>query len=153
MLLADRSSHTGLTHWAAHPQSLGIDQPDWTKEPKATPWSEPPPPYDWRNPPPYKGAEGSPELPMDGLYGSLGKGKKFGSPPEKLHWREVQRQPVSRLEGHQGEYMMAVASFEVLRGCEDFGKRGVAWNKPVPVRFHSLPFHRLLQEASCECLP
>lgn len=70
---------------------------------------------------------------MDRLYGSAGKGAHFGSPPEKLHWREVQRRPANKLEAYQGSYTMAVADFEVLRGCTDFGKGGVAWNKPVPV--------------------
>jgi hypothetical protein len=100
-------------------------------------WSEPPLPYDWRNPPPYQGVETSPELPMDGLYGSAGNGAPFGSPPDKRHWREVQRQPTNRLEGHQGSYMMAVADFEVIRQAADFGKKGVAWNKPVPVSSHA----------------
>ena len=119
-------------------QRIGMGQPDWTENPKAKRWDDPPPPYDWRNPPPYKGCDFSPELPMDGLYGSAGKGAPFGSAPEKLHWREVQRQPNSKLEGHQGSYMMAVADFEVLRGCADFGKKGVAWNEPVPVSPRSL---------------
>jgi hypothetical protein len=29
--------------------------------------------------------------------------------------------------------MMAVADLETLRGSPDFGKGGIAWNKPVPV--------------------
>ena len=99
-------------------------------------WNDPPPPYDWRNPPPYKGSESSLDLPMDGLYGSSGSAAQFGSPPEKLHWRELQRQPINKLEGHQGSYMMAVADFEVLRGSMELGKKGVAWNKPVPVSSH-----------------
>ena len=130
-----REVAAGEPERSRHPtsQTLGPEMPDWTEDPKARAWDEPPPPYDWRNPPPYQGSESSPELPMNGLYGSEGKGKDLGPPPEKLHWREVQRRPANKFEAHQGSYMMAVADLETLRGSPDFGKGGIAWNKPVPV--------------------
>lgn len=72
-----REVAAGEPERSRHPtsQTLGPEMPDWTEDPKARAWDEPPPPYDWRNPPPYQGNESSPELPMNGLYGSEGKGK------------------------------------------------------------------------------